>query len=170
MKLVSSLFVIMLSSFVSIQVNAKTTQATQKATSSSSKQQRVSKETLLKRFTQSVSIQYLGAGSGVSSDQQPTVEFKYRLKNVGKKAIKTVHWVSQFTNNGQAVLNLDAPVDFNKNGLKAGQEVEMALPIAVAQLPADFIQATQAKDAHLSLSNIAMKIVYTDGSRLVVNK
>ncbi|WP_439294729.1 hypothetical protein [Lonepinella sp. BR2882] len=170
MKLVSSLFVIMLSSFVAIQVNAKTTQATQKATSSSSKQQRVSKETLLKRFTQSVSIQYLGAGSGVSSDQQPTVEFKYRLKNVGKKAIKTVHWVSQFTNNGQAVLNLDAPVDFNKNGLKAGQEVEMALPIAVAQLPADFIQATQAKDAHLSLSNIAMKIVYTDGSRLVVNK
>ncbi|WP_439238875.1 hypothetical protein [Lonepinella sp. BR2919] len=88
MKLVSSLFVIMLSSFVAIQVNAKTTQATQKATSSSSKQQRVSKETLLKRFTQSVSIQYLGAGSGVSSDQQPTVEFKYRLKMWVKKQLK----------------------------------------------------------------------------------
>ncbi|MDH2926075.1 hypothetical protein [Lonepinella koalarum] len=170
MRLFTSLIVMTLSAFVAIQVSANTTQTASKTTSTNSKQREVSKETLLKRFTQSVSIQYLGAGSGVSSDQQPTVEFKYRLKNVGKEAIKTVHWVSQFTNNGQAVLNLDAPVNFNKNGLKAGQEVEMALPIAVAQLPADFIQATQAKDAHLILSNIAMKIVYTDGARLVVNK
>ncbi|WP_439240256.1 hypothetical protein [Lonepinella sp. BR2474] len=165
MKLFPALMAITLSALVAVQANAKTVQSSK----STAKQTETSKEVLLKRFNQSISLQFLGVDSGVDEQKQPMISFKYKIKNVGKKAIKTVHWASNFLSDKKLVLNYDIPVNFNKKGLVGGQEVQIALPIPVAKLPKPFITATN-NGSKIDLLNVAKSITYVDGSRLVVNK
>ncbi|WP_386688929.1 hypothetical protein [Lonepinella sp. MS14437] len=170
MKLLRPLVAMILSAVVVMQVSAKTTRQTHPVAFTTSEQNdETGKKMLLKLFSQSVALQYTGANPSVNSEKQSIIEFKYHLKNIGQKPIKTVHWVSQFTNNGQVLLNLDAPVNFNKKGLRAGQEIDLAFPVITAQLPPAFIQAAKEGSKHINLSNIAMKIIYTDGTKLVIN-
>ena len=160
MRLLKSLPVIMLSSIVAFSLPAVAETSKPAAKKS---QQQSDKE--LKRFASSITLSFNGIELDTSSSQ-PTVHFKYTLKNISKKEIKKVEWIATYLHNNRAILIQDEPVTLNKFTPKSSRNLTFSLPFNA--LPLEAQKVFSDPNNKISIQFQAKSITFTDKSQIIV--
>ena len=93
----------------------------------------------------------------------------YSIENKGKNDIKSVHWISSYQVNNQAVYLRDIPINFEPS-LPAGQSIKVTVNVPLAELPQQAQQFFTSKNANIISVNGAKNVTFTNGKRIVVAK
>ena len=148
-----------------VQAVEKTTPSKQLAVKQAESQE---KDVRLERFNKSVGIRFTERGLQ-SPNNQPVVTLTYSIENKGKNDIKSVHWISSYQVNNQAVYLRDIPINFEPS-LPAGQSIKVTVNVPLAELPQQAQQFFTSKNANIISVNGAKNVTFTNGKRIVVAK
>lgn len=194
MKFFKSLLTISLSALIALSANAETEKAAPKAEKATPKTEKTApkaetttpkvspkvteksvqknaaqtkQDAELKRFTDTISVKFLGATVSVNDKNQQILDFKYAISNKSKRNIRSVHWKASYLHNNVAILEHDMPVSF-KDNLKRSTTSEIVFSIPVANLPVETQELLKQGNVNLGVKHEAKNIVFSNGSKIVV--
>lgn len=123
----------------------------------------------LKRFTDTISVKFLGATVSVNDQNQQILDFKYAVSNKSKRNIRSVHWKASYLHNNTAILEHDMPVSF-KNNLKRNTTSEIVFSIPFSNLPEETQALLKQGSVNLGVRHEAKSIVFSNGSKILVQQ
>lgn len=175
MKLIKSLTVLSLSTLMAFSAYANTqnnqkqpvkkTQTT-KTQSKQTKSAPASSEQQLKKFTDSISLRFMGIDVS-EQNNQPQLNFKYEVQNTSKSSIKTIHWSTTYFRNGQAILVQDVPITFEKP-FKPKVSVPLTFSVLWDNLPEIAKEAFLKSEGQVSTEFQAKTIIFWNGTKIEV--
>lgn len=141
-------------------------------TKSQPKQQKQAqkKDTLLEQFNKTVGIRFVERGMRPDDKGNPLVTLTYTVENKGKRAIKSVNWVSAYRVEDQDFFYIqNIPVEFNP-ALGPEQKINITVNVPYENMPKEAQPLFANRDAKINAVNGAKNIVFSNGKRLVVAK
>ncbi|MCT8641772.1 hypothetical protein KZ387_10865 [Glaesserella parasuis] len=120
----------------------------------------------LKRFTDTIEVNFIGAEISQNKSSNFIVNFKYTIKNKSKRNIRSVHWKTNYSYQDEIVLVQDTPVSFKEN-LKRGTTSEVIFSISLDTLPQN-MQDSFRNNIALNAIYEARGIVFSNGSKIIV--
>ena len=161
MKLLKSLAVLSLASFVTLNVQAaEAPKATQPA------KQAVKKDKNLEKFNRFVALTFTERATG-TLDGKSVATFKYKVQNKSKSRLKSVTWSAVYAVGEQAFLAQEIPVVFEKP-LAPKASTDVTLSVFLDDIPEPARKILLDKSAAVSSLNVAKQLTLTNGTKVVV--
>ncbi|AUI67040.1 MULTISPECIES: hypothetical protein [Glaesserella] len=169
MKLIKSLIAFSLTALLALVAHAETTKIAPKV-EEKSVQKNAAQTKLdqnLKRFSDAITVKFLGINVTKDDKNQAILNFKYSVENKSKRNIRTVHWASNYMVGDKVILVQDMPVSF-KNNLKRGTTSELVFSVPFNNLPKETQAILSQPQVAISANYQARSIVFSNGSKIIV--
>ncbi len=169
MKLIKSLLVFSLTTLFAFSAQAEATKIApnveEKNVQKNAAQTKL--EQNLKRFSDAITVKFLGINVTRDNKNQVILNFKYSVENKSKRNIRTVHWATNYIAGNKVILVQDMPVSF-KNNLKRGTTSELVFSVPFNNLPKETQEILSQPNVSISANHQAKSIVFSNGAKIIV--
>lgn len=120
----------------------------------------------LKEFNRNVGLLFTQRGV-ITENNKTVITLTYEIENRGSRHIKELTWVAVFIQGDKNLLMQEIPLTFKK-AIKPKEKETITLNLPLEHIPQQSQQYFLSQDASISALNVAKKLSFTNGKRIIV--